>query len=76
MSALQRSNTVLYTYIFIFFIKFFHILFHNDLSQDTEHNSLCYPVDPGLNPPLHNIIVRPNFSMFKKKTKYSTASVH
>ena len=38
MSAMQQSDSVTRVYII------FHILFHDDLSQDIEHSSLCYTV--------------------------------
>ena len=41
VSRVQQSDSVTHTYTYIF-----QILFHYSLLQDTEYNSLCYPVGP------------------------------
>ena len=40
ISSVQQSDSVMHIYII------FHILFHYDLSQDTEYSYLCYTVEP------------------------------
>ena len=40
MAAVLQSDSIRHIYIL------FHILFHYDLSQDTEYSSPCYTVGP------------------------------
>ena len=46
ISAVQQRDSVIYIYIFTYTHSFENILFHCDLSQDTEYSSLCYTVGP------------------------------
>ena len=41
ISAVQQSDSVIHIYIYIYIFVPFHILFPDDLSQDTECSSLC-----------------------------------
>ena len=44
MSTAQQSDSVMYVCMYIYIL--FHILFHYGLSQDTEHSSLCFTIEP------------------------------
>ena len=52
VSGIQKSDSVIHTYIYILF----HILFHSGLSQDIEYSSLCYTVEPCCLSILHIIV--------------------
>ena len=46
ISAVQQSDSVLYTSIYLYIYILLHILFHYGLSKGIEYSSLCYAVGP------------------------------